>query len=92
MREASEQSKNRINRYARNHFGLPLLPPTAMPWRAAARSRRRAEFGAGLAGVGGLDHLAGAAERFDGFRDLGTVGQGFRTVHFVEMGFVDFGA
>jgi hypothetical protein len=75
------------------NFGqlLPLLPPTPVSWRAAARAWRGAEFGAGLAGVGGLDHLARAAERFDGFCGLGAEGQGFRAVHFVEMGFVDFG-
>jgi hypothetical protein len=69
---------------------LPLLPPTPVPRRTAARSWRWTKLRAGLAGVGGLDHLAGAAERFDGFGGLGAVGQGFRAVHFVEMGFVDF--
>jgi hypothetical protein len=69
---------------------LPLLPPAAMSRRATTRSRGRTELRAGLAGVGGLDHLARAAERFYGLRALGTEGQGFRAVHFVEMGLVDF--
>ena len=62
-----------------------------MPWCAAARARGGAEFGAGLARVGGLDDPAVAAEGFGGQRAVGTVGQGFRAVHFIEMGFVDFG-
>ena len=70
---------------------LPLLPSAAMPGRAAARARRRAELRAGLARVGGLNHLAGAAEWF--FRQLAAraVGEGLGPVHFVEMGFVDAG-
>jgi len=60
---------------------------------AATRSRRGAEFGAGLAGVGGLEDFTagvriGVVAR--GFA-AGAVGQGFRAVHFVEMGFVDAG-
>jgi hypothetical protein len=61
-----------------------------MPRSAAAGARGGAELGAGLAGVGGLDDPAGTAERFCGEVALGAVGQGFRAVHFVEMGFVDF--
>jgi hypothetical protein len=71
---------------------LPLLPPAAMPRCAAAGSRRGAEFGARLARVGGLeDFAAGIRARVvaRGFA-AGAVGQGFRAVHFVEMGFVDF--
>ena len=63
-----------------------------MPRRAAAGAWGRAELRAGLAGVGGLDDLAAVAEGF--FRQGGSggaEGQGFRAVHFVEMGFVDFG-
>ena len=77
------------------HRPLSLLPSTAMPWRAAAGARGRAEFGAGLARVGGLeDFAAGACGGVVGFArwaTVGTEGQGFRAVHFVEMGFVDFG-
>ena len=63
-----------------------------MPRRAAGRARRGAELGAGLPGVGGLEDFAAAAW-------IGVVArgfsaraerQGFRAVHFVEMGFVDF--
>lgn len=62
-----------------------------MPRGPTARSRGGPELLAGLAGVGGLDDLAGAAERFLGQRTAGAEGQGFGAVHFVEVGFVDFG-
>ena len=64
-----------------------------MPWRAAAGARRGAEFGAGLAGVGGLEDFAAGARAGVVARGFaaGAVGQGFRAVHFVEMGFVDAG-
>jgi hypothetical protein len=63
-----------------------------MPWRSATRSRRGAELRAGLARVGGLDDFAAGAWVVvaRGFA-AGAVGQGFRAVHFVEMGFVDAG-
>ena len=71
---------------------LPLLPSTAMSWCAAARSRRGPELGAGLAGVGGLEDFAAAAEVGLGrIGAVGAEGQGFRAVHFVQVGFVDFG-
>src|ERR1700722_18428846 len=67
-----------------------------MARRAAAGARGGAEFGAGLAGVGGLEDLAAGAgavvgRGFARRRAAGAAGQGFRAVHFVEMGFVDFG-
>ena len=68
-----------------------------MPRRAAAGARGGAEFGAGLARVGGLEDLASGAwadvvgRGFVRRCAAGTVGQGFRAVHFVEMGFVDAG-
>ena len=62
-----------------------------MSGRAARRSRGGAEFGAGLTGVGRLDDPASAAEGFFRQRGIFAEGQGFRAVHFVEMGFVDFG-
>lgn len=63
-----------------------------MPRSAAARSRRGAELGAGLAGVGGLEDFCAAAEvRLWRGGAVGAEGQGFRAVHFVEVGFVDFG-
>src|SRR5205085_5781232 len=76
--------------------GSALLPSTPMPRRAAAGAGGGAEFGAGLARVGWLeDFAAGAralvARRFARVRAAGPIGQGFRAVHFVEMGFVDFG-
>jgi len=40
---------------------LPLLPPAAMPGRAAGGAGGRAELGAGLARVGGLEDFAAAA-------------------------------
>ena len=68
-----------------------------MPRCAAGGAGRGAEFGAGLARVGRLEDFAAAA-RVDvvgrGFarsRAAGAVGQGFRAVDFVEVGFVDFG-
>src|ERR1700730_10061563 len=76
---------------------LPLLPPAAMPRGAAAGARGRAEFGAGLARVGRLEDFASAARvgvvgrRCALARAAGAVGQGFRAVHFVEMGFVHSG-
>lgn len=39
----------------------PLLPPAPMPRRAAGGAGGGAEFGAGLAGVGGLEDLAAGA-------------------------------
>src|SRR5882672_1019328 len=75
---------------------LPLLPPAAMARCAAGGARGGAEFGAGLARVGGLEDFASAActdvvgRGLARRRAAGTVGQGFRAVHFVEMGFVDF--
>ena len=71
---------------------LPLLPPAAMTGRSAARSRGGAKFGAGLARVGGLEDFGATGEfGFARFGAARTVGQGFRAVHFVEVGFVDFG-
>src|SRR6266850_2285355 len=75
---------------------LSFLPPTSVPWCAAGGARGGAEFGAGLARVGGLEDLASAARTdvvgrgFARRRAAGAIGQGFRAVHFVEMGFVDF--
>src|SRR5258705_11082968 len=69
---------------------LPLLPSTPMPRRATARSRCWPELGAGLARVSGLEDFAAAGDL--GLARLGAVravGQGFRAVHFVEVGFVD---
>jgi hypothetical protein len=53
------------------------------------------EFGAGLARIGGLEDLAAGARGgvVGGLARggaAGAEGQGFRAVHFVEMGFVDF--
>ena len=70
-----------------------------MSRRAAAGARGGAEFGAGLARVGGLEDLAAGvtgvwavvARGFARRGAAGAIGQGFRAVHFVEMGFVDFG-
>src|SRR5882672_9895371 len=76
---------------------LPLLPSTSVPRCAAGGARGGAEFGAGLARVGGLEDFAAAARtdvigrRFARRWAAGTVGQGFRAVHFVEVGFVDAG-
>ena len=67
-----------------------------MPRRAAGGAGGGAEFGAGLAGVGGLEDFAAAGgggfvgRRFAQARAVRAIGQGFRAVHFVEMGFVDF--
>jgi hypothetical protein len=76
---------------------LPLLPPTSVPRRAAGGARGRAEFRAGLARVGRLEDFASAARalvviarRFARGVAAGTIGQGFRAVHFVEVRFVDF--
>jgi hypothetical protein len=69
-----------------------------MPRRTAGRARGGAEFGAGLARVGRLEDFASAAGADVVKRRLSRVGaiwaerQGFRAVHFVEMGFVDFGS
>jgi hypothetical protein len=69
-----------------------------MSRRTAGRARGGAEFGAGLARVGRLKDFASAAgadvvkRRFSWARAVGAEGQGFRAVHFVEMGFVDFGS
>ena len=63
-----------------------------MPRRAAAGARGGAKFVAGLAGVGGLEDLAAAIGRgFAREGAVGAIGQGFRAVHFVQVGFVDFG-
>jgi hypothetical protein len=66
-----------------------------MPRGAAGGAGGGAEFGAGLAGVGGLEDFAAGARTLLVGRGLaraaGAVGQGFRAVHFVEMGFVDAG-
>ena len=71
---------------------LPLLPSAAMSGRAAAGARGGAELGAGLARVGGLEDLGAAGEfGLARFGAAGAEGQGFRAVHFVEVGFVDFG-
>jgi hypothetical protein len=67
-----------------------------MPRGAAGGARGRAEFGAGLAGVGWLEDFASAAwggvvgRRFSQACAVGAEGQGLGAVHFVEMGFVDF--
>src|SRR5439155_1521339 len=76
--------------------GSALLPPTPMPWCAAAGAGGGAELGAGLARVGRLEDFAAAAgprvvgRGFALIPAAGAVGQGFRAVHFVEIGFVDF--
>jgi hypothetical protein len=72
---------------------LPLLPPAAMSRGAAGGAGGGAELGAGLARVGGLEDFAAAGIGRGLARPLaaGAVGQGFGAVHFVEMGFVDFG-
>jgi hypothetical protein len=81
---------------SRSLLHLPLLPSTPMPWCAAAGAGGGAEFGAGLARVGGLEDFAAAgrgrfvARGFARRRAVGAEGQGFGAVHFVEMGFVDF--
>jgi hypothetical protein len=67
-----------------------------VPRGAAGGARGGAEFGAGLARVGGLEDFASAAgaevvgRGFARGGAAGTVGQGFRAVHFVEMRLVDF--
>src|SRR4029453_11154087 len=69
---------------------LPLLPSAAMSGRAAAGARGGAELGAGLARVGGLEDFGAAGEfGLARFGAAGAEGQGFRAVHFVEVGFVD---
>ncbi len=66
-----------------------------MPRRAAAGARRRAEFGAGLAGVGRLEDLAAAARdverRLARLDAVGAKRQRFRAVHFVQMRLMDAG-
>jgi hypothetical protein len=75
----------------------PLLPPAPVSRRAAGGAGGGAEFGAGLARVGRLEDFASGARaclvgrRFARRCAAGTIGQGFRAVHFVEMGFVDAG-
>ena len=75
---------------------LPLLPSTAVTRCAAAGARGGAELGAGLARVGWLEDFASAGRagvvgRGFALRPaVGAIGQRFRTVHFVEVGFVDF--
>jgi hypothetical protein len=66
-----------------------------MPRCAAGRARGGTEFRAGLARVGRLKDFAAAgtlvvARRFARGVAAGTIGQGFRAVHFIEMRFVDF--
>src|SRR5262249_45788106 len=71
---------------------LPPLPAAAFARRAAARARRGTELRSGVARVAGLDDLAVAAvwlPRQDADR---AIGQGFRAVHLVELGLVNFGA
>jgi hypothetical protein len=64
-----------------------------MPRRAAAGAWRGAELRTGLARVGGLEDFAAAGVARGLARSLaaGAEGQGFGAVHFVEVGFVDFG-
>ncbi|MDT7816063.1 MAG: hypothetical protein QOJ42_5979 [Acidobacteriaceae bacterium] len=65
-----------------------------MPRRTAARSRRWSKLRAGLARVGWLEDFAAAAGIGVVARRPGAawaIGQGFRAVHFVEVGFVDAG-
>ena len=67
-----------------------------MPRLATGGAGGGAELGAGLAGVGGLEDFASGAgarvipRRFAWACAARAVGQGFRAVHFVEVGFVDF--
>src|SRR3954471_6516565 len=83
---AAEQQRRRFGSEAE----LPLLPSAAMPGRASARSRRWPELGAGLARVGRLEDFGAAGEfGLARFGAGGAEGQGFRAVHFVEVGFVD---
>ena len=59
---------------------------------AAGGAWRRAELGAGLARVGWLEDFASGAWARVIPRRFGAawaIGQGFRAVHFVEVGFVD---
>src|SRR5258706_3585039 len=64
---------------------------------AAGGARGGAELGTGLARVGWLKDFASAAwarvipRRFVWAGAAGAIGQGFRAVHFVEVGFVDAG-
>jgi hypothetical protein len=59
--------------------------------------RGEGEFGAGLARVGGLEGVATTLRpavverRLARRRAIGAIGQGFRAVHFVEVGVVDAG-
>ena len=69
---------------------LSLLPPAAMPRRAAGGARGGAEFGTGLARVVGLDDFASFTEWLFRQRAARAKRQRLRAVHFVEMGFVDF--
>src|SRR5258705_6626771 len=68
-----------------------------MSWCAAGGAGGGAELGAGLARVGGLEDFAAAARcrvvagRSARAGAARAVGQGFRAVHFVEVGFVDAG-
>ena len=68
-----------------------------MPRRAAGGARGGAELGAGLARVGWLEDFASAGRTavvgwgFARGGAGGAIGQGFRAVHFVEVGFVDAG-
>jgi hypothetical protein len=76
---------------------LPLLPPAAVPRLAAGGAGGGAELGAGLARVGWLEDFASGGRTavvgrgFARRRAAGAIGQGFRAVHFVEVGFVDAG-
>src|ERR1700738_2462143 len=93
----SAQIKGIFNRWPSDEAVsyLPLLPPAAMPRRAAAGAGGGAEFGAGLTRIGRLEDFAAAARIVErGFARAGAVraiGQGLGAVHFVEMGFVDAG-
>src|SRR6266404_4268605 len=76
-------------------FALPLLPPAPMPRLAAGRAGGGAELGAGLVRIGRLEDAAAAlrlavvGRGFARRRAVGAIGQGFRAVHFVEMGVAD---
>jgi hypothetical protein len=70
-------------------MGLPLLPPAPMPRLAAGGAAE-----GGFARGGGLEDAAAAlrlASSGEGLRGVARWGrwQGFRAVHFVEVGFVD---
>ena len=95
---AAEQQRdsNQTERIVQNadlgHRWLPLLPSAPMPWCAAGGAAEAV----GFAGRGRLIDFAlaaGADVVGRGFAlrpAAGTIGQRFRAVHLVEMGFVDF--